>query len=121
MTSSPTYTTKHIHKGSLASKLCALKFAARGILEYAHFIILVHSTCVHYIMEGAYKNDIKNITRLSTFAFKFTIGVRPRGITMPSPYLCTVLSALCTHIQPKFQNPLNYSSILPALHPHAPK
>jgi hypothetical protein len=69
----------------------------------AHFIILVHSTCAHYTMEGAYKIDIKQLTNLSTFAFTFTIGVQPRGITIPSPYLCTYHSALCTHIQPKFQ------------------
>jgi hypothetical protein len=54
-------------------------------------------------MEGAYKNDIKQLTNLSKFAFIFTIGIRPRGITIPSPYLCTVLSALCTHIQQKFK------------------
>jgi hypothetical protein len=36
-------------------------------------------------MEGAYKNDIKQLTSLSTFAFTFTIGVRPRGITTESP------------------------------------
>jgi hypothetical protein len=32
-------------------------------------------------MEGAYKNDIKQLTSLSTFAFRFTVGVLPRGIT----------------------------------------
>jgi hypothetical protein len=65
----------------MASKSHTLNFAARGILECAHFIILVRSTCVHYTMEGAYTNDIKQLTSLSTFAFIFTFGVRPRGIT----------------------------------------
>jgi hypothetical protein len=46
----------------------------RGILECAHFIILLHSTCVHYTMEGAYKNDVKQLTNLRTFVFTFTIG-----------------------------------------------
>jgi hypothetical protein len=32
-------------------------------------------------MEGAYKNDIKQLTSLSTFSFTFTVGVRPKGIT----------------------------------------
>jgi hypothetical protein len=44
-----------------------------GILECAHFIILVRSTCAHYTMEGAYKNDIKQLTILSNiFTFTFT-------------------------------------------------
>jgi hypothetical protein len=46
---------------------------ACGILECAHFIILVCSTCAHYAIVGAYKNDIKQLTILSTFAFTFTI------------------------------------------------
>jgi hypothetical protein len=46
----------------------------RDILECAHFIILVRSTCAHYSIEGAYKNYIKQITSLSTFPFTFTIG-----------------------------------------------
>ena len=29
--------------------------AMPGILECAHFIILLHSTCVHYAMKFAYK------------------------------------------------------------------
>jgi hypothetical protein len=32
-------------------------------------------------MEGAYKNDIKQLTNLSTFSFTFIVGVWPRGIT----------------------------------------
>jgi hypothetical protein len=68
------YKIKHIHKGSLASKSCTLKFVARGILECAHFIILLRNTCAHYTMEGENKNDIKQLTNLSTFAFTFTIA-----------------------------------------------
>jgi hypothetical protein len=64
-----------MHKGFLASKSRALKFVAHDILECAHFIILVRSTCAHYAIEGAYKNDIKQLTNLSTFAFTFTVGV----------------------------------------------
>jgi hypothetical protein len=63
-----------MHKGPLASKSRALKFDACGILECVHFNILVRSTCVHYAMEVAYKNDIKQLTNLSTFSFTFTIG-----------------------------------------------
>ena len=74
-------------------------------------------------MEGAYKNDIKQLTNLSTFSFTFTVGVRPRGITIPSPYLCNVLSESCTHIQQNFQFFIfqKDAGILPAFHPHAPK
>jgi hypothetical protein len=63
-----------MHKVSLASKLHALNFIVCGILECAHLIILLHSTCAHYTMEGASKNYIKHLTNLSTFAFTFTIG-----------------------------------------------
>ena len=51
-------------------------------------------------MEGACKIISTN---LSIFSFTFTIGVIPRGITFPSPYLCTILSAIYTDMQPKFQ------------------
>jgi hypothetical protein len=71
-----------MHKGSLASKSHALQFSTCGILECAHFIILVCSTCAHYTMEGACKNDRKQLTKLGTFVFTFTIGVQTRGITV---------------------------------------
>jgi hypothetical protein len=72
-------------------------------------------------MEGANKNDIKQITNLSTFSFYIYNWVCPRGITIPSPYLCTVLSALCIDIPQNFKNPQKDAGILPTMHPHAPK
>jgi hypothetical protein len=72
-------------------------------LECAHFIILLCSTCAHYTMEGANKNDIKQLTILSEFSFYIYNWVRPSGITIPSPYLCSIISALCTHMPQNFQ------------------
>jgi hypothetical protein len=72
-------------------------------------------------MKGAYKNDIKTTHQLTCICIYIYNWVRPRDITIPSPYLCIVLSALCTHIQQNFKNPQKDVGILPALHPHAPK
>jgi hypothetical protein len=74
---------------------------------------LCHERCI--------QNDVRQLTILSRFAFKFTIGFNLRDITIPSPYLCIVLSASCTHTQQNFKIPQKYVGILPALHPHAPK
>ena len=54
------------------------------------------------------QNDIKQLTSLSTFAFTFIVRFWPRGITFPSLYLFNVLSAIYTHIQPKFQKSSKY-------------
>jgi hypothetical protein len=43
------------------------------------------------------------LTSLCTFVFTFSIGFGLRDITIPSPYLCTVLSASCTHVQLNFK------------------
>jgi hypothetical protein len=44
------------------------------IQECANFIILLRSTRAHYAVKGAYKNDIKHLTNLSTFSFTLQLG-----------------------------------------------
>jgi hypothetical protein len=45
-----------------------------SILECAHFIISLRSTCAHYAMKGAYKNDIKTTLQLKYNFIYITIG-----------------------------------------------
>jgi hypothetical protein len=74
---------------------------------------LCHESCI--------QNDVRQLTSLSTFTFTFTIWFGIRDTRIDSPYLCTVLSASCTHVQQNFKNSQNNVSILPTLHPHPPK
>ena len=100
--------------------MCTL-VVARSILECAHFIILLRSTCAHYTMEGAYKNDIRQLTSLHTFVFTFTIRFN-LGVLQSPPLIYALSSVHYVHIYNKiFKNPQKYAGILRALHPHAPK
>ena len=47
-------------------------------------------------------------------------GAHPWGITIPSPYFCTILNATFTQRRQDFQNLQKDVGILPALHLHAP-
>ena len=77
---------------------------------------------MQYSMKGAYKNDIKQLTILSTFSFYIYNWVQPRDITIPSPYLCIVLNSSYTHIQQNISKITQKDAGIPsALHPHAPK
>jgi hypothetical protein len=91
------------------------------MLECAHFIILLCSTCAHYTMEGAYKNDVKQLTILCTFVFTFTIGFSLWVLQSP-PLIYALSSVHYVYIYNKnFKNPQKDAGIIPVLHPHAPK
>jgi hypothetical protein len=72
-------------------------------------------------MEGAYKNDVKQLTILHTFLFTFTIRFG-LGVLLSPLIIYAWSSVHYVHIYNKnFKNPQKDAGILPALHPHAPK
>jgi hypothetical protein len=73
-----------------------------GILDCAHFLILLCSTCVHYAMKCAYKMISNNSPVLSTFSFTFTIGFG-RGILQTPPLIYALSSMHHVHIYKKSQ------------------
>jgi hypothetical protein len=71
-----------------------------GTLECANFLILLRSTCAHYAMEGSCTHDVKQLTSLSTFVFKFTIGFS-LGILQSPPLIYALPSVHYVHIYNK--------------------
>jgi hypothetical protein len=52
-------------------------------------------------MEGAYKNDIKLLTNLSTFAFAFTVGFGLGVLQLP-PIIYALFAVHYVHISERF-------------------
>jgi hypothetical protein len=74
---------------------------------------------VHYAMKGAYKNDIKQLTSLSTFSFTFTIGfglgvLHDKSKKVTSSMQPLVDPTLLLRSDVSFDHVLNISSSIPS-------